>query len=84
MIGGYTEPAGSRIGFGALLLGYHDDTHELRYAGRVGTGFSDALLENLSKQLEKLEQKESPFTDLKGRTGQARGRIGSDPSWWPK
>jgi len=73
VIGGFTPPAGSRIGFGALLLGYYDEQHELRYAGRVGTGFSDQTLEDLRKQLAKLQQAESPFVDLKGRTGQARG-----------
>ena len=39
MIGGYTEPKGSRTGFGALLLGVHDDEGALRYCGNVGTGF---------------------------------------------
>ncbi len=72
VIGGYTSPAGSRVGFGALALGYYDDG-QLRYAGRVGTGFSDELLEDLSRQLRTLEQSKSPFVDLQGRTGQARG-----------
>jgi bifunctional non-homologous end joining protein LigD len=72
VIGGFTPPAGSRVGFGALLLGYYDEG-QLRYAGRVGTGFSDALLEDLAKRLNQDEQKESPFVDLQGRTGQARG-----------
>ncbi len=73
VIGGYTQPEGSRIGFGALLLGYHDDQGHLLYAGRVGTGFSDALLEQLAEQLRSIEQKQSPFANLQGRTGQARG-----------
>lgn len=72
VIGGFTPPAGSRVGFGALLLGYYD-AGQLRYAGRVGTGFSDALLGDLAKRLKQDEQKESPFVDLQGRTGQARG-----------
>ncbi len=72
VVGGYTPPSGARIGFGALLLGYYDGG-KLRYAGRVGTGFTDAFLEELTKRLEQLEQKESPFVDLQGRTGQARG-----------
>ncbi len=72
VIGGYTPPQGARIGFGALLLGYYDDG-QLRYAGRVGTGFSDALLEDLSQRMQSLEQQGSPFVDLQGSTGQARG-----------
>ncbi|MEO6075413.1 MAG: non-homologous end-joining DNA ligase, partial [Dokdonella sp.] len=49
---GYTEPKGSRSGIGALLLGQlHDGV--LSYVGRVGTGFDDALLKSLRKQLSK-------------------------------
>jgi bifunctional non-homologous end joining protein LigD len=73
VIGGFTRPSGARIGFGALLLGYHDEQGRLRYAGRVGTGFGDKLLTELSARLQKIEQHESPFVDLQGRTGQARG-----------
>ena len=40
MIGGFTDPAGARGHFGALLLGQHDAQGKLRYAGKVGTGFS--------------------------------------------
>ena len=43
VIGGFTEPAGSRAGFGALLIGYYDDDR-LVYAGRVGTGFDERML----------------------------------------
>ncbi|MGD9388584.1 MAG: non-homologous end-joining DNA ligase [Gammaproteobacteria bacterium] len=60
VIGGYTEPKGSRIGFGALLLGYYEDD-ELRYAGKVGTGFDDDLLKSLSQRLSSLERKSCPF-----------------------
>lgn len=60
VIGGYTDPGGERKGFGALLLGYYEDGN-LRYAGRVGTGFDDELLEDLSRRLERLERKTSPF-----------------------
>ncbi len=61
VIGGYTDPAGARHGFGALLLGYYEKPGKLRYAGRVGTGFSDALLESLSKQLKELKTADAPF-----------------------
>ncbi len=62
VIGGYTKPQGSRIGFGALLLGYHENGH-LQYAGKVGTGFDEDLLTRLGARLAKLEQKRSPFDD---------------------
>ncbi len=62
MIGGYTKPEGSRIGFGALLLGYHRGKGELVYAGRVGTGFDTKMLRQLAPRLKLLEQKQAPFT----------------------
>lgn len=61
VIGGYTAPKGSRSGFGALLLGYFDKQEQLVYAGRVGTGFGTQLLEDLTGQLEKLQQRQCPF-----------------------
>ena len=61
VIGGYTEPSGSRRGFGALLVGYHEEG-KLRYAGRVGTGFDDATLDSLHQRMERLEQDQCPFT----------------------
>ena len=54
VVGGYTDPQGSRAGFGALLLGYFDGG-ALRYAGKVGTGFDDELLRTLAAKLRKLE-----------------------------
>ena len=52
---GYTDPKGSRSGFGALLLGLHDaDSGELRYAGKVGTGFSEATLGTILARLKPL------------------------------
>lgn len=54
VIVGYTAPKGSRSGLGALLLGVHDDAGALRYAGKVGTGFSHASLVSLAKKLAKL------------------------------
>jgi bifunctional non-homologous end joining protein LigD len=61
VIGGYTGPAGSRAGFGALLLGVYDDDGELQYAGRVGTGFDAALLVSLKKDLDARETSRMPF-----------------------
>ena len=60
VIGGYTEPAGSRYGFGALLVGFYDDK-ALRYAGKVGTGFTETSLRELQAQLKRLEQSKPPF-----------------------
>lgn len=57
---GYTEPQGSRAGFGSLLLGYHDDQKRLVYAGRVGTGFNDKLLAQTLTELKRLEQTKPP------------------------
>jgi bifunctional non-homologous end joining protein LigD len=72
VIGGYTEPSGSRSGFGALLVGYYDESGSLSYAGRVGTGFDESALLNLTSRLKKLERRGSPFRDPpKGRD--ARG-----------
>ncbi|HEX5549638.1 MAG TPA: DNA ligase D [Nitrospira sp.] len=62
VIGGFTEPAGSRQGFGALLVGFYEN-RKLRYAGKVGTGFSDSLLKKLHRMLRSLEQPKPPFVN---------------------
>jgi DNA ligase D-like protein (predicted ligase) len=61
---GWTDPEGSRVALGALLLGYWDRTSgdDLVYAGKVGTGFSQAVLRDLHVRLSKLELEESPCT----------------------
>jgi bifunctional non-homologous end joining protein LigD len=64
VIGGYTDPAGSRTGFGALLIGYYEDDR-LRYAGKVGTGFSAATLRDLGAKLRSLASTEPPFVDAR-------------------
>jgi DNA ligase D-like protein (predicted ligase) len=64
VIGGYTDPTGSRTDFGALLVGYHEDGR-LRYAGKVGTGYSAATLRDLGASLRALETTKPPFTDVK-------------------
>lgn len=61
---GYSEPKGSRSAFGALLLGLHDaDSGELRYAGKVGTGFNETTLRSIFSQLTPLETKETPVVN---------------------
>lgn len=65
VIGGYTTGKGARAAtIGALHLGVHERSGdgELRYAGKVGTGFDDAELERLIRLLGELEQEQSPFT----------------------
>lgn len=57
---GFTEPRGERAGVGALLLGFYRGK-ELVYAGKVGTGFDDDELRNLSDRLRRLERKSSPY-----------------------
>jgi bifunctional non-homologous end joining protein LigD len=56
---GFTQPAGSRSGFGALHLA-RAEGEDFVYAGRVGTGFSDALLVELRSALEKLRRDTPP------------------------
>jgi DNA ligase D-like protein (predicted ligase) len=60
VIGGFTEPKGSRSGFGALLVGYYEDG-ELVYAGKVGTGYNEELLRELRKELDRLVRDDPPF-----------------------
>ena len=67
VIVGFTEPKGSRHAFGALLLGLHDrDTGELRYAGKVGTGFNEATLLSLHEQLKPLQVKKPSVVNPPG------------------
>ena len=65
VIGGFTAPKGSRTDLGALLVGYFEGDR-LRYAGKVGTGFSHATLEELAGQLAPLKRDTSPFEPEKG------------------
>ncbi len=64
VIGGYTDPAGSRTDFGALLVGYYEQG-ALRYAGKVGTGYSNATLHDLGIRLRKLETAAPVFVDAR-------------------
>ncbi|WP_444757933.1 DNA ligase D [Pseudomonas sp. A014] len=62
VIVGYTDPKGSRQGFGALLLALHDhDSGQLRYAGKVGTGFSAATLDSILARLKPLRVAKAPL-----------------------
>lgn len=76
---GYTDPTGSRQGIGALLLGVHDERGQLRYAGKVGTGFDADTLSSLQRKLDAVRQDASPLQA--GAAGKPAGRM---PSHWVK
>jgi bifunctional non-homologous end joining protein LigD len=63
VIGGYTQPAGERKHMGALLVGVYENG-KLKFAGRVGTGFSEKLLKSLSAELDKIAVRSCPFYNL--------------------
>jgi len=63
VIGGFTDPVGSRVAFGALLLGVYDGQGRFQFAGRTGTGFSERSLRELHKRLTGLEQPQTPFVN---------------------
>ena len=62
VIGGFTKPEGSRRYFGALLLGAYDNGN-LRYVGKVGTGFNENTLATLFQKFKALVQSKPPFVD---------------------
>src|SRR5205085_1123091 len=62
VVGGFTAPRGSRTELGALLVGHYEG-RKLRYAGKVGTGFTRATLADLGAQLLALRREDSPFAD---------------------
>jgi len=72
---GWTPPSGSRRHFGALLLGVHDAEGRLVYAGRVGTGFTDATLKDLKGRLDRLSRNTCPLSTPPPR------REGKDARW---
>ncbi len=78
VIGGWTDPAGAREGFGALLVGYFDEKGALHYAGKVGTGFDTATLRSLGAALARRERRTSPFTG--GTPPKERGAHWVTPS----
>ena len=72
VIGGYTDPEGTRQAFGALIVGYYDGGR-LMAAGRVGTGFDSTLLKSLQERFRKASAKNCPFANIPVRE---RGRWG--------
>jgi len=69
VIGGYTEPRGTRSHFGALLVGYYE-RKKLVFAAKVGTGFDQKLLKSLYQKFQKLIRSNSPFANLPEKSGQ--------------
>ncbi len=65
VVGGFTDPQGTRVGLGALLVGYYDQ-EDFVFAGKIGTGFDTKLLLDLRARLDALELPSSPFTKAKG------------------
>ena len=61
VIGGYTEPEGSRAHFGSVVLGLYDKQGQLLHAGQAGSGFDQKSLEEIWQLLKKLETKKNPF-----------------------
>lgn len=78
VIGGFTDPEGSRNGIGSLLLGYYE-RGKLVYAGKVGTGFSMKVLGDLRKALEPSEVATSPFDPVPARAWTGAGRHWVEP-----
>ncbi|MEK6321934.1 MAG: ATP-dependent DNA ligase [Acidobacteriota bacterium] len=65
VVGGFTDPQGTRVGLGALLVGYYEQD-DFVFAGKVGTGFDTKLLLDLRARLDTLEIAKPPFTKAVG------------------
>jgi len=74
VIGGFTDPEGSRAGIGALLIGHYLDS-KLIFSGKVGTGFSHTVALELRRRLNAIEQKSCPFDPP------PEGRLGKTAHW---
>jgi ATP-dependent DNA ligase len=65
VVGGFTDPQGTRVGLGALLVGYYE-SGDFVFAGKIGTGFDTKLLLDLRSRLDAIEVPVSPFTKATG------------------
>jgi bifunctional non-homologous end joining protein LigD len=65
VVGGFTDPQGTRVGLGALLVGYYE-RDDLVFAGKIGTGFDTKLLLELRARLDAMEVPAALFTKAKG------------------
>lgn len=75
VVGGWTEPRGSRQGLGALLVGHYDESGALRYAGKVGTGYDRFALDQLTRLLARRTRRSSPFAAGRVPTGAAGAGV---------
>ncbi len=75
VIGGFTDPEGARVGIGALLIGYYDDSGRLIFSGKVGTGFTQKSSLDVRSRLNRLEQRECPFAQ------RPPGALGKNAHW---
>lgn len=75
VIGGFTDPEGSRVGIGALLVGFYGADARLTFGGKVGTGFTRAVSRDLRKRLEQIEQRDCPFDP------RPKGWLGKHAHW---
>jgi bifunctional non-homologous end joining protein LigD len=75
VIGGFTDPEGSRAGLGALLVGVYGMDGKLVFAGKVGTGFTQNGAAELRRRLERIERRECPFDT------RPAGRLGRNAHW---
>jgi bifunctional non-homologous end joining protein LigD len=73
VVGGWTDPRGSRPHLGALILGVYDERQRLQYVGHAGSGFTDAELERVWTRLRPLQTAESPFA--------VRPPVNERPHW---
>ncbi|HEX4234571.1 MAG TPA: DNA ligase D [Caldimonas sp.] len=64
VVGGWTDPQGSRTAIGSLLLGIHDEAGQLRFAGGVGSGFDQKTLTAVKKALNAIPAEHTPFFEL--------------------
>ncbi len=65
VVGGFTDPQGTRVGLGALLVGYYENA-DFVFAGKIGTGFDTRLLRDLRRRLDAIEVPDTPFTVATG------------------
>jgi len=65
VVGGFTDPQGTRVGLGALLVGFYEGP-DFVFAGKIGTGFDTKLLTDLRRRLDAIEIPKAPFTKATG------------------
>jgi bifunctional non-homologous end joining protein LigD len=81
VVAGYTHGTGRRQStLGSLILGWYDETGQLRYAGHVGTGFDEGMLDDLLRTLQPLRRAGSPFKEKLARGGSS-SRAGGAAVW---